>query len=244
MRLRILDSGWNSSCLYSPGHIRDLIAVPNRLNETFLEELTMISKTMRTSQILLFAIAAVLLFSACASAPKEEIEATKAAVTAAQSDEIRTYAPDSIKDAESTMEKALAEVQTQENKFAMSRDYKLASDLLKEAKDKAAKAATDAAANKTKARADAEATIAALGAQLDAAKKALATAPRGKDTKADLEMMQADFKAAEEAQAAAVQAMTAEKFLDALANASTARDKANGIVEQVEAAKAKMKGRR
>jgi predicted phage tail protein len=201
-------------------------------------------KVALRASVMMFALAGLLLFSACASAPKEEIAATQTAVTAVQTDEVRTYAPDSLKDAESTLEKAMAEVQTQDNKFAMSRDYKAASDLLKEAKDKAAKATADATANKTKVKADAEATIAALGAEIDAAKKALASAPRGKDTKADLEAMQADLKTAEESEAAATQAMTAEKYMDALANANAAKDKANGIISQVEAAKAKIKGRR
>lgn len=198
--------------------------------------------TIRIALIAACALAAALFFSACASAPKEEIAATQAAVTGAQTDDVRTYAPDSLKDAEDTLAKAMAEVQTQDNKFALSRDYKAASDLLKQAKDKAAKAGTDALANKAKAKADGEAAIAALVPQLAEAKKALATAPRGKDTKADLEAMQADYKAAEEAQTAATQAMSAEKYNDALSQAKTAQTKAAGIIDQIKAAKEKIRG--
>jgi hypothetical protein len=116
--------------------------------------------------------------------------------------------------------------------------------LLKEAKDKAAKATTDAQANKVKTKADAEAVIASLTPLLGDAKKALATAPRGKDTKADIEAMQSDLKSAEEAQTAATQAMSQEKYMDALGKANTAKTKANGIIDQVKAAKAKVKGKR
>ncbi len=156
----------------------------------------------------------------------------------------RTYAEDSLKDATDTMAKATAEVQTQDDKFALSRDYKVASDLLKQAKEKAAKAVTDAQANKAKAKADAEALIASLTPMLADAKKVLATAPRGKDTKAELEALQSDLKSAEEAATAASQAMSQEKFKDALAQANTAKTKASGVIEQVNAAKAKLKGRK
>jgi hypothetical protein len=199
---------------------------------------------MRFGFMLVLTAAASLLFFACASAPKEEIAATQAAIQAAQTDDVQTYAEESLKDATDTMKKATAEVQVQDEKFALSRDYQAASDLLKQAKEKAAKALTDAQANKLKAKADAEVLIASLATMIGDAKKALATAPRGKDTKAELEALQADFKTAEEAVAAATQSMTGEKFKDALAQANTAKDKANGIIEQVNAAKEKLRGRK
>jgi hypothetical protein len=199
--------------------------------------------SMRFGLMVAFSLAAALLFFACASAPTEEITATRTAVTAAQTDDVKTYASESLKNAEDTLSKAMAAVQEQDNKFALSRDYKAASDLLKQAKDLAAKAESDALANKAQAKADAETIIAGLTQLLADAKKALATAPRGKDTKAELEAMQNDLKAAEEASAASTQAMTQEKFNDALAQAKTAKDKADLIIQQVTAAKAKIKGR-
>jgi hypothetical protein len=198
--------------------------------------------TMRLVLVLAFSLAASLLFFACASAPKEEIAATQTGIQAAQTDDVRTYAEESLKDATDTMAKATAEVQTQDEKFALSRDYKAASDLLKQAKEKAAKAVTDAQANKAKAKADAEVLITSLTPMLADAKKALATAPRGKDTKAELEAMQSDLKSAEEALTAATEAMSQEKYKDALGQANTAKTKASGIIEQVNAAKAKLRG--
>jgi hypothetical protein len=197
---------------------------------------------MRLSLLAALCVAVSLTFFGCASAPTEEINATKLAVTAAQTDDIRTYAPESLKTAEDTMAKATGEVQTQDGKSGFSRDYKSASELLKQAKDAAAKAQTDAQANKAKTKADAEALIAGLAAQLTDAKKALATAPKGKDTKAELEALQNDLKSADEAAAAATTAMTQEKFMDALGQAKAAKAKADGVVEQVTAAKAKVKG--
>jgi hypothetical protein len=200
--------------------------------------------TKRLVLMTAFCVSASLFFFGCASAPTEEINATKAAVTAAQIDDVRTYAADSLKDAEDTLAKATGEVQTQEGKFGLSRDYKAASDLLKQAKDKATKAVADAQANKAKTKADAEALISGLTTLLADAKKTLATAPKGKDTKAELEALQNDLKSAEEAAAAASTAMTQEKFMDALGQAKTAKEKADGVVAQVTAAKEKIKGRK
>jgi hypothetical protein len=199
---------------------------------------------MRLSLMVVFTVAASLLFFACASAPTEEINATKAAITAVQSDDVRTYAPESLKDAEDTLAKGMAEVQTQDGKFALSRDYKAASESLKQAKDKATKATADAQANKAKAKADAETLIAGLTTLLADAKKALASAPKGKDTKAVLESMQNDLKSADEAAAAASTAMAQEKYMDALAQANTAKTKASGIIDEVQAAKDKLRGKK
>jgi uncharacterized protein (UPF0332 family) len=185
-----------------------------------------------------------LVFAGCASAPTEEINATKAALAAVQTDDVRTYAPESLQAAENELNKALAEVQTQDNKFALSRDYKQASALLKSAKDLAEKAKSDAEANKAKTKADAEAVIASLPGMLDEAKKALAKAPKGKDTKADIEAMQNDLKLAEEAMNGANQAMSQEKYKDALAQANSAKDKISGVMTQVQQAIEKVRGKR
>jgi hypothetical protein len=198
------------------------------------------------SRILVVSLAFVcmLWLAGCASAPTAEIDATKAAVAAAQTDDVRTYAPESLKAAEDGLAKAMAEVQAQDGKFGMSRDYKQASTELKSAKDLAEKARTDAQSAKVKAKADAEATVAELPKAIEEAKAALAKAPKGKDTKADLEAMQNDLKVAEESLAAANAAMSQEKYKDALTSATSAKEKVTAIVEQVKKAQEKMKGRR
>ncbi len=200
--------------------------------------------SLRLSFLAVLCIVASLLISGCASAPTEEINATKAAVTAAQTDEVRTYAPEALKASEDTLAKATGEVQTQESKSIFSRDYKSASELLKQAKDEAAKAQAEAQTNKTKTKAEAESLIAGLATQLAAAKEALATAPKGKDTKAELEALQNDLKSADEAAAAASTAMSQEKYMDALGQAKTAKDKADGVIAQVTAAKEKIRRRK
>ena len=198
----------------------------------------------RTLLALSLVLGLTFLFAGCSSAPTVEIDAAKAAIKNAQTEETRAYAPESLKAAEDGLSKALAEVQTQDSKFSLSRDYKQASALLKSAKNLAEKAKDDALAGKAKAKADAEATIAALPQVLEDAKKALAKAPRGKDTKADLEAMQNDLKLAQEELSGANTAMAEAKYSDALAKASSAKTKASAIIDQVKKAQEKAKGRR
>lgn len=184
------------------------------------------------------------LLAGCASAPTQNINAAKAAIASVQTDDVRTYAPESLKAAEDELNKALADVQAQDNKFGLSRDYKQATTMLKSAQDLAEKAKNDAQVAKAKAKSDAEATIAALPQTIDEAKKALAKAPKGKDTKADLEMMQNDLKLAEEALVEANTAMAESKYSDALAKADSAKSKATAIIDQVTKAQEKARGRR
>ena len=202
------------------------------------------SDMKKTLWALSLALGLTLLFTGCSSAPTAEIDAAKAAIRDAQTEEIRSYAPESLKAAEDSLSKALAEVQTQDGKFSMTRDYKQASTLLKSAKDLADKAKDDALAGKAKAKADAEAMIATLPPILEDARKALARAPRGKDTRADLEAMQNDLKLAQEELAGANSSMAEGKYSDALAKADSAKSKASAITDQVTKALEKARGRR
>ena len=181
-----------------------------------------------------------IILSSCSSAPKEEINATTDTLKSIETADVNTYAPESLKAAQDEMNKALAEVKAQDEKFALTRDYKQSVAMLKTAKELAEKAQNEALANKAKAKADAESAIAELPLILQEASEMLAKAPKGKDTKADLEAMQNDLKLAEEAAAEANNAMTTENYPDALAKADSAKTKAAAIVEQITAARQKL----
>jgi len=189
--------------------------------------------------VLVLALGSCLLMAGCASAPTEEIDATKNVISSIQNEEVSAYAPESLKSAEDAMNSALVEVQAQDEKFALTRDYKQAAALLKSAKDMAEKAKTDAQMNKAKTKAEAEAAVVALPAMLIEAEELLAKAPKGKDTKAELEIMKGDLQLAQDASVEAQNAISSERYLDALAKANTARDKATVIIEQVKAARQK-----
>ena len=196
---------------------------------------------MKKIIMVLFLVPALsLLLSGCGSAPTEEINATNEALKSIETPDVNTYAPESLKMAKEEMDKALAEVKVQDEKFALTRDYKQSVAMLKSAKEMVEKAQSEAQANKMKAKADAEAAIAELPVILKDASDMLAKAPKGKDTKADLEAMQNDLKLAEEASAEANNAMATEQYNVALAKATTAKTQASTIIEQVTAAREKL----
>jgi len=197
-----------------------------------------------TCAALSFVLGFGFLSAACGSAPTAEITTAKTAIASIETGEVRNYAPESLKAAEEELNKALGELQAQEAKFVMSRDYTRALRLLKSAKSLADKAKADAETGKTKSRSDAEATLAALPQLIQDARQALAKAPKGKDTKADLEAMQADLKLAEEALTEAGTAMSQGKYAEVLSKANSAKTKAAAVVEQINKAQAKVKARR
>ncbi|MBN2319988.1 MAG: hypothetical protein JXR49_12960 [Acidobacteria bacterium] len=190
--------------------------------------------------VLLPVFGLIILLSGCSSAPTEEIKATTDALESIETPDINTYAPESLAAAQDEMNKALAEVKTQEEKFALTRDYKQSVALLKSTNELVEKAANEAQANKAKAKADAETALAELPLILQEASDLLAKAPKGKDTKADLEAMQNDLKLAEENAVEANNAMAAEKYPDALAKSRTAKEKSSSIIEQVKSARQKL----
>lgn len=125
---------------------------------------------MRLVRPVLAALLVIGLF-ACAKPPQAEIDAAKAAVaTAAASSDVVTYAPETLaraQDALSRMETELA-----------AKKYDKVKTLALEASAAAAKALTDAAANKEKVKADAAALIAAMKKALPEAEKTVNAAKR------------------------------------------------------------------
>jgi len=202
------------------------------------------SKMKRMTRVLLPLFGLIILLSGCSSAPTEEINATSDAIKSIETADVNTYASESLKAAQDEMNKALAEVKTQDEKFALTRNYEQSVVLLKSARELADKAQAEAQANKAKAKADAETAVEELPALLQEASQLLAKAPKGKDTKADIEAMQNDLKLAEEAAAEANNAMAGERFPEALAKANTAKEKSAMIVEQVNSAIQKLGRRR
>ena len=197
----------------------------------------------RSLLLIALTLGLIVTLSGCKSAPTEEINMTTEALKAIETADVNTYAPESLKAAQEEMNKAMAEIKVQDEKFSLMRDYKPAVAMLKSTNELAQKAQDEAVANKAKAKAEAEAIVAELPQSLQEASDMLKKAPRGKDTKADLEAMQSDLKLAEEAAAEANSAVAAENYLDAIAKAKTTKEKAASIVDQVTSARQKL-GRR
>jgi hypothetical protein len=176
----------------------------------------------------------------CASPPKADIDAAKAAVEQGTAAGAGEYAADSLKAAQDAQAALDAEVKAQQGKW-IGASYTKAKELAAAAKAAGDKAAADAAAGKQQARADATAAISDARAALTQAQALLDKAPRGKGSAADIEAMKGDLATGAKAIADAESALGAERFLEAKAKAESAKSAATAVTTAVEAAMAAKK---
>ena len=199
---------------------------------------------MRRTSTVIMMFCLVVLLASCASVPQVDIDAAKAAVQAAKDAQADKYAAAALQSADDLINQINAEVETQNAKFALFRNYDKVKELINQAKAAGDKAKADAIAGKEAAKKDAEASLAAAQAAIVAAKEILPKAPKGKDTKAEIEAMTADVAGMETAVADVQAQISKEEFLDAAAKAKSIKEKADGIVAQVQAAIDKKKGKK
>jgi len=182
-------------------------------------------------------VALVLGFVACAQAPDQDVTSAKAALEEARS--IEKYAPESFKQAQDALNAALAELETQNGKFALFRSYDQTKDLLGKARDAAMAAKTAGEAQREEVKRSAEALMTEAQAAIETATKAIATAPRGKGTEADIAAMRTDVETLGTTLAEAQSAFASGDYLTAQSRADSVKNQASSISADIEQAKAK-----
>jgi len=197
-------------------------------------------KTFLSIVALAFALA---LLAGCAKVPQETVDAAKAAVEAAKAAEADRYLADQFNAAQDSLNAAMAEIETQNSKFALTRNYDRAKALLESAM-KAANAAKDGvAAKKEEVKAEAQNLLTSAQAAVEETKKLMAKAPRGKEGKQMLEQMQAELSGVEASWAEANNALSSGDFMGARDKAQAALDKATSLSQELNEAIAKTKRR-
>ncbi|HXH27869.1 MAG TPA: hypothetical protein VNL37_02425 [Candidatus Polarisedimenticolia bacterium] len=193
---------------------------------------------MKKSLILAnLAALAILLALGCAKAPQEDITAAQGEIDRARQAEAETWAPTEFQAAQDSMNAAQAEITAQNEKWM--KNYDKARELLSKAKEDAAKAAEAAVANKEQGKKDADAAISGAQTAIDSAEASLKVAPVTKDSRADLALMKSDLQGAKGSLDEAHQAFETGDYKKALAVASSVKDKATSISDQIEAARKK-----
>jgi hypothetical protein len=187
-------------------------------------------------------VMALVMVVACGKPPQAEIDAAKAALEAARAAAADKWAETDYQTAESSLSNAEAEVDAQAQKWF--KNYDKAKELMETAKADAERAAAAAVANKETAKNEATAAIADATTALEEAKTALAGAPKGKDTKADLELFKQDLEGLAATLTEAQAAMDGEDYYGAKDKASSVKEKATSISDQIAQAAAKRAGRR
>lgn len=204
---------------------------------------------MRRSQILsnatwaVFALCALTL-AGCAEPPQAEIDAVKTALEAARTTGAGEYAPEALQQAEAAQAKLDAELQAQQEKFALMRSYDTATTLAAEAKAAAENAATTANANREAAKQESSALIAETATLIEETKALLASAPKGKGSAADLKALEGDIAAIEQSVVDTQAAYDAGNYLQAKSLAQAAKDGINRVKDAINQAIEMSKGRR
>lgn len=194
---------------------------------------------MNTRAAMLPVMCALLMLTACAKAPTEQIAAAEKAVTEAQQSGAATYVADEYAKIEGTMAALKKEVSDQDGKLALFRDYGKAEQLAAAAKSDAERVKVEAATKKEEAKA------AALQAQQVAQEAVASTlalvakAPTGKD-RAALESIKADADALKESLNQVQTAIDAADYPAAQTKAKAIHEKSQAVSQEIEAALAKI----
>src|SRR5262245_51832809 len=174
----------------------------------------------------------------CAQSPVAEIDGAKQALDRARDAQAPEYAPEAWNAANDAQSRLDAELDAQKNKTALFRSYSKSKDLAAEVKSSSERATELAAAGKDKAKAEAATLISQARDEYALAEKALASAPRGKGTEADLASLKSGVTGIDSTLTEMQRAFDAGDYLAAKTKAQAAIDAAREIGNEVEAAKA------
>jgi hypothetical protein len=190
-----------------------------------------------------FVVLAMLVWVSCAKAPEQEMQMSNQAIEAARTAEAEDYVPDAFQAAMDTLNAADAAKTEADGKFALFRSYGKAKELYVRAEVLANEAATQAAAEKERVKEEVTNLITQAQMALDSADAALKKAPKGKGSKADIELIQNDLAAAQTSFTDGQNDFNAGQYKAAQAKIETTMQKAHAVITEIEQAKAKKMGK-
>jgi hypothetical protein len=192
---------------------------------------------MRNRIPALTALAAVLvLTAACAEPPDETTQKAEADLQLVRDAEAETYAPQELRDARVALEDAQGEIQVQNERFAIMRDYEEAEKMLAGAMEKSRIARETAVEKKEEARLEAQRLLQVTVDALAAADASLGDAPRGKGTRADIAALTADLEGVRAELPALAEQIDEEDYFGAHDKAASMTKTAEAITAEIQAA--------
>ncbi len=189
---------------------------------------------------LALALIVVFAFTSCAKQPTQLMDAAKAAIQGVIDAKGGIYAKDELNKLQGDLQAALDAVTAQAKKFF--KKYGPAKEMLTKVAADAANVKALIPGRIAEAKAAADTAMNEAKSALEEAKALLEKAPKGKGTKADIEAMKADLAGLETAMADVNSAVAAEDYFGAKDKADVIKQKAAAIIEQINAAIAKVKG--
>jgi hypothetical protein len=189
----------------------------------------------------LAAIAMVAFLSSCGKVPQEKIDATNAAIAAAQTAEAGVYVPAELAAVQDSMKAINAAVEVQKSK--LFKKFGPISLKLDETLAAAQKVAADAAVKKESVKKEAEATLTEIKGIIEENGTLMKKAPRGKEGAAVLEQMKTEMTTIEASVTEAQGAYDKGAYMDALNKVKAAKERAVGINTELKDAIAKVSGK-
>jgi len=204
---------------------------------------------MKTSKLLLAGclLAVAVVFAGCAKAPETEMKDAQTALDDARNSvQADKWAANEYQAAKASFDAANQEVETQNGKFALTRNFDAAKEKFVQAKADAEKATQAAVANKEAAKNEANTKLQEATTAIAAAREALGKAPVTKDTRADIQLYTSDLDGLDQSLGEVRNMISSEDYMGASSKASALTQQANDIAMKLtEAAeKAAAKGRR
>lgn len=200
---------------------------------------------MKIKTILSFILVGLMLtlIVGCAKAPQEKITAANAAIEAAKAVGADQYVAEKMQAAQDSLTAALAEIEGQNSKFALGRNYAKAARLLDAARSLAEEATGEIDIRREEFKNEANALWATSQTALKEAQALLKRAPRGKEGKAALDAIQQELKALETSLNEVPNLMASEDYVTARDRMSAAMEKINSIKNELQNAIKKTMGR-
>jgi predicted small lipoprotein YifL len=179
----------------------------------------------------LAAIAMVAVLASCGKKPQVEIDATNAAIAAAQAAEANVYLPAEFAALQDSMNAINAEITVVDGK--LFKNYKTVVADLATTKTLADQVAANAAVKKEEVKKEAEALLTSIKAVVAENAKLLPKLPRGKEGAAVIEAIKADLGTVDAAVAEAQGLFDKGAYMDSLNKIKAANEKAGSINAEI-----------
>jgi hypothetical protein len=191
--------------------------------------------TLRKSLALSLGLAALWL-TGCEKPPMAEMDQARQAVEGARQAEAAQYAPQALAVLQDSLDTGLKEVERQNNRFALLRNYQVAQKTLAWVNGQGPKVAKTARETKEKIRRETQEMIQAASAAIDTSAAMIARAPRGKESAEEIALFESDLQNLRGALQSAEVDFKAEDFTAAQSQAQSIKSRAENLQREVSAA--------
>lgn len=187
--------------------------------------------------VLLVLLLSTMLLTSCSSPPEQKIEAAQEAVSQAREMGAEQYVSEQFRALADSLNAAMAAKQEEDSKFALFRDYDDAAAKFTRVEEMAQEVIQEAEAEREIVRQEVMTMVDSVGNLVENAQKALSRAPKGKDTKAALELIKNELNGLAASYEDARTDIEDGKFGSAKAKLDSVMEGTQRIIEEIRTAR-------